>query len=201
MKQLLVGISLLFSLMVSAQDQTTEHQFSFKLGLETLKEEDIVYAPDLIETGSKIPELLIETDVTIISNWRIGGYAGYASPRKVISVRYEEIAEGRYIYGATRESTNAFLYGLKASYDIFSFFTKGTTRFSLLTTFSAGWVRQSWINYDSGVSINHSYFEYGPGLSLSFRLFDHMGLFAESSFGQFFNDNHLKFKGGIQWTF
>ena len=173
-----------------------EDRFSVKVGIGTPGNQTAVF-PEISETMRVhgAPAYRIETGHTFPRHITVEAYIAYADVSYITGQSHDVDDQGRLETKASWLSTDAWHYGAKVGYHPLADWLerRDAWRWDMYYMLCVGGV-------SADVKLG-SLFEYSLCLGGVFYFAPRWGLYAEYSFGVFFNDTHHRLHGSIAYRF
>ena len=173
-----------------------EERFSVKVGIGTPGNQTAVF-PEVSETMRVhgAPAYRIETGYTFPQHITVEAYIAYADVSYITGQSHDVDNQGRLETKASWLSTDAWHYGAKVGYHPLADWLerRDAWRWDMYYMLCVGGV-------SADVKLG-SLFEYSLCIGGVFYFTPRWGLYAEYSFGVFFNDTHHRLHGGIAYRF
>lgn len=96
--------------------------------------------------------------------------------------------------------SSVWYYGISFSYDVLPvIFNTNRIRFDVYPILSTNYVHEKWMALDSRIRGSSTFWEYGGGIGLGYNLNNHVGIFTEFLWGNFYNYDKFQVKAGLRF--
>ena len=187
----------LFNIHIEAQDSIPikAHPFSIKIIGAAVNGTPHMAGNQVLFVELR-PQLGLSFSYQFLENINTSIGVSYLNPHRAIPHQEGNLTS----YEGTKSSV--WYYGLNVSYNILpALLHSNRIRFDVYPIVSVTHVREKWLALDSGITGSATFWEYNGGVGLGYNFNEHFGLFSETMFGRFYNEDKIQFKGGLKISF